>query len=428
MTGQAGHKDKRPHVVVVGAGFAGLAAVRGLRNVPVDITLIDRRNYHLFQPLLYQVATAALSPAQIAQPIRAITRKQKNCTVALGEVIAVDTARKVVRGHEGEVSYDYLVLATGATHAYFGHDEWAAVAPGLKTIDDATHIRRSVLEAFEQAETVEDLQLRQALMTFVVVGGGPTGVEMAGAIAELARFTLKNEFRRIDPAKARIILAEAGPRVLSAFPEKLSARAARDLERIGVEVMTGQPVSECSADHVVIGGQKIACQTIIWAAGVKASPAAQWLGVAADRAGRVHVGHDYEVSVLRDVFVIGDTAAMTDAHERVVPGLAPAAQQSGTYVAKVIAARVNGDPIPEPFAYFDAGTMATIGRGKAIALIKGFGIGGFIAWWLWGVVHIMPLVGFRNRVIVALDWIWSYLTHARGARLITAPKDKGADL
>lgn len=428
MTAQAGHKDKRPHVVVVGAGFAGLAAVRGLRNVPVDITLIDRRNYHLFQPLLYQVATAALSPAQIAQPIRAITRKQKNCTVALGEVIAVDTEHKIVRGHEGEVSYDYLVLATGATHAYFGHDEWSAVAPGLKTIDDATHIRRSVLEAFEQAETVDDAALRQALMTFVVVGGGPTGVEMAGAIAELARFTLKNEFRRIDPAKARIILAEAGPRVLSAFPEKLSARAARDLERLGVEVMTGQPVTQCTAEHVVIGGQEIACQTIIWAAGVKASPAAQWLGVAADRAGRVHVSHDYSVSILPEVFVVGDTAAMIDAHERPVPGLAPAAQQAGAYVAKVIAARVKGDPVPEPFAYFDAGTMATIGRGKAIALIRGFGIGGFIAWWLWGVVHIMPLVGFRNRVIVALDWIWSYLTHARGARLITAPKDKGADL
>ncbi len=419
---------KRPHVVVIGAGFAGLAAVRGLRNAPVDVTLIDRRNYHLFQPLLYQVATAALSPAQIAQPVRAIVRRQKNCTVALGEVTGIDTARKVVRGHEGEVPYDYLVVATGATHAYFGHDEWAAVAPGLKTIDDATHIRRSVLEAFEQAEMSDDAALRQALMTFVVVGGGPTGVEMAGAIAELARFTLKHEFRRIDPAKARIILAEAGPRVLSAFPEKLSARAARDLARIGVEVMTGQSVTECTADHVVIGGQTIACQTIIWAAGVKASPAAKWLGVAADRAGRVHVAHDYSVSVLPDVFVVGDTAAMTDAHDRVVPGLAPAAQQAGAYVAKVIAARVKGEPIPEPFAYFDAGTMATIGRGKAVALIRGFGIGGFVAWWLWGVVHIMPLVGFRNRMIVALDWIWSYLTHARGARLITAPKDKGADL
>ena len=419
---------KRPHVVVIGAGFAGLAAVRGLRNAPVDVTLIDRRNYHLFQPLLYQVATAALSPAQIAQPVRAIVRRQKNCTVALGEVTGIDTARKVVRGHEGEVPYDYLVVATGATHAYFGHDEWAAVAPGLKTIDDATHIRRSVLEAFEQAEMSDDAALRQALMTFVVVGGGPTGVEMAGAIAELARFTLKHEFRRIDPAKARIILAEAGPRVLSAFPEKLSARAARDLARIGVEVMTGQSVTECTADHVVIGGQTIACQTIIWAAGVKASPAAKWLGVAADRAGRVHVAHDYSVSVLPDVFVVGDTAAMTDAHDRVVPGLAPAAQQAGAYVAKVIAARVKGEPIPEPFAYFDAGTMATIGRGKAVALIRGFGIGGFVAWWLWRVVHIMPLVGFRNRMIVALDWIWSYLTHARGARLITAPKDKGADL
>ena len=425
---QPDQAKKRPHVVVVGAGFAGLAAVRGLKNAPVDVTLIDRRNYHLFQPLLYQVATAALSPAQIAQPIRAIVRKQKNCTVVLGEVTAIDTARKVVCGHEGEVHYDYLVIATGATHAYFGNDQWAAVAPGLKTIDDATHIRRSVLEAFEQAEMTDDAALREALMTFVVVGGGPTGVEMAGAIAELARFTLKNEFRRIDPAKARIILAEAGPRVLAAFPEKLSQRATRDLERIGVEVMTGQPVTECTAEQVVIGGQTIACQTIIWAAGVKASPAAQWLGVAADRAGRVHVSHDYTVSVLPDVFVVGDTAAMIDAYERAVPGLAPAAQQSGAYAAKVITARVTGAPLPESFSYFDAGTMATIGRGKAIALIRGFGIGGFIAWWLWGVVHIMPLVGFRNRVVVALDWIWSYLTHARGARLITAPKNKGADI
>lgn len=428
MTATAGHQRKRPHVVVIGAGFAGLAAVRGLRKVDVDVTLIDRRNYHLFQPLLYQVATAALSPAQIAQPIRAIVRRQKNCTVVLGEVTAIDTTRKVVRGHEGEVAYDYLVVATGATHAYFGNDEWAAVAPGLKTIDDATHIRRNVLEAFEQAEMTDDVELRRALMTFVVVGGGPTGVEMAGAIAELARFTLKNEFRRIDPAGARIILAEAGARVLSSFPEKLSARATRDLERIGVEVMTGQPVTECAANQVVIGGQAIACHTVVWAAGVKASPAGQWLGVAADRAGRVYVAHDYSVSVLPDVFVVGDTAAMIDSRERPVPGLAPAAQQSGAYVAKVIAARVNGTPLPESFSYFDAGTMATIGRGKAIALIRGFGIGGFIAWGLWGVVHIMPLVGFRNRIVVAIDWMWSYLTHARAARLITAPKNKGADI
>jgi len=417
-----------PHVVVIGAGFAGLAAASALRASPVRVTLIDRHNYHLFQPLLYQVATAALSPAQIAQPVRSIVRRQKNCTVALGEVVGVDTARKTLRGHAGEISYDYLVVATGAGHAYFGRDDWAAVAPGLKTIDDATHIRRRVLHAFEQAETTDDESLRRALMTFVVVGAGPTGVEMAGAIAELARHTLKGEFRRIDPAAARIILAEAGPRVLAAFPEKLSNRARRDLEKIGVEVMTGKSVSDCSAEHVVMEGDTIPCRTIVWAAGVKASPAAAWLGAETDRAGRAVVAPDYSLSAHPDVFVVGDTAALTDAKGRVVPGLAPAAVQAGKYVGRVIHARVTGAAPPAPFAYRDDGTMATIGRGKAIALIRGFGFGGFIAWWMWGVIHIMPLVGFRNRVVVAIDWFWSYLTHARGARLITAPKDKSADL
>lgn len=424
----------RPHVVVVGAGFAGLAAVRGLRHVDADVTLIDRHNYHLFQPLLYQVATAALSPAQIAQPIRAIVRKQKNCTVALGEILGVDAACKTLRGHAGEVAYDYLVLATGATHAYFGHDDWAAVAPGLKTIDDATHIRRRVLAAFEQAEHCEDDHLRRALMTFVVVGAGPTGVEMAGAIAELARHTLRGEFRRIDPASARIMLVEAGPRVLAAFPEKLSARAQRDLQKIGVEVSTGKPVENCTAEYVTIAGQDIPCRTIIWAAGVQASPAAVWLGAEADRAGRVKVAADYSLPAQRDlpaqpdIFVVGDTAAMTDSAGRAVPGLAPAAMQAGNYVAGVIRARIENKPAPAAFTYRDLGTMATIGRGEAIALIRGFGFGGFMAWWVWGVIHIMPLVGFRNRVVVAIDWLWSYLTHARGARLMTAPKDKRADI
>lgn len=431
---ETGKAAARPHVVVVGAGFAGLAAVRGLRHADADVTLIDRHNYHLFQPLLYQVATAALSPAQIAQPIRAIVRKQKNCTVALGEVLGVDTARKTLRGHAGEVSYDYLVLATGATHAYFGHDDWAAVAPGLKTIDDATHIRRRVLAAFEQAEHCEDEHLRRALMTFVVVGAGPTGVEMAGAIAELARHTLRGEFRRIDPASARIMLVEAGPRVLAAFPEKLSARAQRDLHKIGVEVSTGKAVENCTAEYVTIAGQDIPCRTIIWAAGVQASPAAVWLGAEADRAGRVKVAADYSLPAgvnmpaQPDIFVVGDTAAMTDSAGRPVPGLAPAAMQAGDYVAGVIRARIENKPAPAAFTYRDLGTMATIGRGEAIALIRGFGFGGFMAWWVWGVIHIMPLVGFRNRVVVAIDWLWSYLTHARGARLMTAPKDKRADI
>lgn len=419
---------KKPHVVVIGAGFAGLAAVRGLKGADVRVTLIDRHNYHLFQPLLYQVATAALSPAQIAQPIRAVVRKQKNCTVALGEVIGIDTAAKTVRGHKGEVAYDYLVVATGATHAYFGHDDWAPAAPGLKTIDDATNIRRRVLHAFEQAEVTDDAALRRALMTFVVVGAGPTGVEMAGAIAELARHTLKGEFRNINPADARIILAEAGPRVLAAFPEKLSNRARKDLEKIGVDVITGKPVGHCAADHVVIDGEAIPCRTIIWGAGVQASPAAAWLGAEPDRAGRVKVSPDYSLPAHSDIFVVGDTAALTDSAGRNVPGLAPAAQQAGAYVARVIRARLEGKEAPAPFKYRDDGTMATIGRGKAIALIRGYGFGGFIAWWMWGVIHVMPLVGFRNRVVVAIDWMWSYLTHARGARLITAPKDKHADL
>lgn len=427
MTGEKA-QDRRPHVVVIGAGFAGLAAVSALRRAPVDITLVDRHNYHLFQPLLYQVATAALSPAQIAQPIRAIVRRQKNCTVALGEVVGIDTARKTVRGHAGEIAYDYLVVATGATHAYFGHDDWAVMAPGLKTIDDATHIRRRVLQAFEQAEHCGDAAERRALMTFVVVGAGPTGVEMAGAIAELARHTLRGEFRRIDPAAARIILAEAGPRVLAAFPEKLSNRARRDLEKIGVEVMTGRAVGDCAEDHVTIGDDVIPCRTIVWAAGVQASPAARWLGAACDRAGRVQVAPDYSLAAHPDVFVVGDTAALTDAKGRAVPGLAPAAVQAGKYAGRVIQARVTGAAPPAPFAYRDDGMMATIGRGKAIVLIRGFGFGGFMAWWMWGVIHIMPLVGFRNRVVVAIDWFWSYLTHARGARLMTAPKDKRADV
>ncbi len=420
--------SKKPHVVVIGAGFAGLAAVKGLKGADVRVTLIDRHNYHLFQPLLYQVATAALSPAQIAQPIRAVVRKQKNCTVALGEVVGIDTANKTVRGHKGAVAYDYLVIATGATHAYFGHDDWAVAAPGLKTIDDATNIRRRVLQAFEQAEVTDDAALRRALMTFVVVGAGPTGVEMAGAIAELARHTLRGEFRNINPADARIILAEAGPRVLAAFPEKLSNRARKDLEKIGVEVITGKPVGHCAADHVLIDGETIPCRTIIWGAGVQASPAAAWLGAEADRAGRVKVAPDYSLPAHSDIFVVGDTAALTDSAGRNVPGLAPAAQQAGAYVARVIRARLAAKDAPVPFKYRDDGTMATIGRGKAIALIRGFGFGGFIAWWMWGVIHVMPLVGFRNRVVVAIDWMWSYLTHARGARLITAPKDKHADL
>lgn len=418
---KANSKDK-PHVVIVGAGFGGLSAARALTKTPVNITLIDKHNYHLFQPLLYQVATAALSPAQIAQPIRAIVRKQKNCLTELGEVTGIDTTQKIVLSHAGKIPYDYLIVATGATHDYFGHNDWAKNAPGLKSIDDATHIRRRILQAFEQAEISEDEELRKALLTFVVVGAGPTGVEMAGAIAELARHTLKGEFRRITPASARIILAEAGPRVLAAFPEKLSQEALKDLEKIGVEVKTGQAVSSCEPHEVIISAEIIPCRTIIWAAGVKASPAALWLGAKTDRAGRAMVASDYSLPSDSNVFIIGDTANLTDSTGKIVPGLAPAAVQAGKYVAEVIHKRVTQERSPTPFKYFDAGTMATIGRGKAIALIRGYAFGGFIAWWTWGVIHLMPLIGFRNRIIVGLDWLWSYFTNARGARLITAYK------
>ena len=418
---------RRPHVVVIGAGFGGLATVRALAKASVDITLIDKNNYHLFQPLLYQVATAALSPAQIAQPIRAIIRKQKNCITELKEIIGINTSRKTVLSSAGEIPYDYLIVATGATHDYFGHDHWTKVAPGLKSIDDATHIRRRILQAFEQAETCKDEQLRRALITFTVVGAGPTGVEMAGAIAELARHTLKGEFRRINPASARIILAEAGPRVLTAFPEKLSNEALKDLKKIGVEVKTGHAVSSCEPHQVIIGEEIIPCRTIIWAAGVRASPAALWLNAKTDKAGRVLVEPNYSLPTQADVFVIGDTASLNDAAGILVPGLAPAAVQAGKYVGEVIKKRINKEKEPAPFKYSDAGIMATIGRGKAIAIIKGFAFGGFMAWWSWGVIHLMPLIGFRNRIMVGIDWLWSYFTSARGARLITAYKKESVE-
>ncbi|MDE1151186.1 MAG: NAD(P)/FAD-dependent oxidoreductase [Micavibrio sp.] len=409
----------RKRVVIVGAGFAGLAAAKSLRAAPVDVFLIDRRNYHLFQPLLYQVATAALSPAQIAQPIRSILRRQKNCTVILGEVISIDAGARIVKGTRGEVPYDYLIIATGAKHAYFGHEDWRGFAPGLKSIEDATAIRQKILSAFEHAENTQDDAERQAFMNFVVVGGGPTGVEMAGAIAELAKQSLRNDFRKIMPDKTRVILAEAGANILNAFPEKLSARARRDLENLGVEVMTNGAVSDCTADSVVIAGQTIAAKTVIWAAGVKASPAGDWLGAEKDRAGRVLVTADLSLAAHPDIFVIGDTAAIKTADGRFVPGLAPAAQQAGKYAATVILHKLEGKPAPAPFAYKNLGTMATIGRNKAIADFGSFTCSGFIAWLLWGCVHLLPLVGFRNRFVVACDWVWAYFTRERGVRLIT---------
>jgi NADH:ubiquinone reductase (H+-translocating) len=417
----AGSKHNRPHVVVVGAGFGGLTAARGLARAPVEVTLIDRRNHHLFQPLLYQVATAGLSPADIAWPIRRLVRGQPNVRVRLGEVTGVDRAGKRVRMDGRAIPYDALVIATGASHAYFGHDAWAPHAPGLKSIEDATEIRRRILLAFERAEMEADAAARRRLLTFVVVGGGPTGVEMAGTLAELARKALAADFRTIDPRQARVVLVEAGPRVLPGFSEGLSGYARRALEGLGVEVMTGRPITSCNAGGVMIGEERLAAATVIWAAGVPASPVARWLGVAPDRAGRVAVGPDLALPGDRDVFVIGDAALAKDADGRPLPGIAPVAKQQGAYVAKVIAARVAGRPAPPPFRYRDRGLLATIGRRAAVIEYKRLRLKGRLAWWLWGIAHIYFLISLRNRLIVATQWLWSYVTFDRGARLITGP-------
>jgi NADH:ubiquinone reductase (H+-translocating) len=411
---------RRPRVVVVGAGFGGLACARALKHAPVEVVLIDRRNYHLFQPLLYQVATAALSPADIAWPIRAILADQANACVQLGRVTGVDTgAREVVVEETRRVAYDHLVLAAGARHAYFGREEWAAFAPGLKKIDDATLIRQRVLTAFERAEVAEDPAERERLLTFVVVGGGPTGVEMAGAIAELARHALARDFRAIDPTHARVVLVEAGPRLLAAFPERLSAEAKRALERLGVEVLLDARVTACNEGGVAVGGERLPAATVVWGAGVMASPAARWLGAEADRAGRVLVGPDLSVPGHPDVFAVGDTALCAGPGGRPVPGIAPAAKQMGRHVGKLIAARVTGAPGPGPFRYRHAGSLATIGRKAAVADLGRLTFSGFPAWLLWALAHIWFLIGWRNRVVVGLNWLWSYLTFERGARLIT---------
>ena len=401
------------------AGFGGLSLAKGLAGAAVDVTLIDRRNYHLFQPLLYQVATAGLSPADIASPIRSIVGHQENTSVVLGRVTGVDAERREVLLNDRRIGYDYLVLATGARHGYFGHDDWERFAPGLKKIDDATGIRRRILTAFENAETTDDPAERRKLLNFVIVGGGPTGVEMAGAIAELARRALVRDFRRIDPRQARVILVEGGPRVLSSFPEALSAAARRSLERLGVEVRTGTPVSECDGDGVVVGGERIAARTVLWAAGVAASPAAKWLGTAHDRVGRVKVAADLSVSGLPNVFAIGDTALAFDVDGRALPGVAPVAKQQGKYLARLIRARVAKNPAPAPFRYRDYGNLATIGRKFAVADFGFLTLSGFSAWALWSSAHVFFLIGFRNRLVVALSWMWSYVTFQRGARLIT---------
>ncbi len=407
-----------PRVVIIGAGFGGLQAARALRHAPVQVTVIDRSNYHLFQPLLYQVATADLSPADIAAPIRSILRKQPNTSVMLAEVTGVDTVNQRVLMHERSLPYDYLIIATGARHSYFGHDTWEPFAPGLKSIDDAALLRRKILLAFEAAEIEPDPEKRQALLTFVLVGAGPTGVEMAGAIAELAHKTLAHDFRHIDPRTARILLVEATSRILLTFPEALAKKAERALTRLGVEVKTCSPVEAIDGDGVVIAGQRVPARTVIWTAGVAASPAGQWLGTEVDRAGRVRILNDLSVPGQPNVFVLGDTARLAQ-DDKLLPGVAPVAMQEGRYVAQLIARRVAGKQSSPPFRYHSRGNLATVGRSFAVAEIGTFQLSGFLAWIIWLVVHITYLIGFRNRLIVLFQWAWEYVTRQRSARLIT---------
>jgi putative oxidoreductase len=408
-----------PRIVIVGAGFGGLACATRLRRVPAQVTLIDRHNYHLFQPLLYQVATASLSPGDIATPVRGLFRDFFNVRVLLGAVTCVDTQQREVIVGEQRVPYEFLVLATGATHSYFGKDEWEPYAPGLKRVEDATEVRRRVLIAFERAEATEDPDERQRQLTFLIVGGGPTGVELAGAIAELARKGMEKDFRRFDPASARVILVQSGPRILPTFPADLSAQAKKALEALGVDVRPDSRVERIDDGGVFVSGERIDARTVLWAAGVIASPAAKWLGVSADNAGRIKVGPDLSVPGLPEVFAVGDTALAQAWNGQFVPGLAPAAKQGGAYVAGVIHARLRGGSTPGPFVYRHLGSLATIGRKAAVADFGFVRLWGAFAWWLWGLVHVGFLVGMRNRVSVMFDWFWAYLTYRSGTRLIT---------
>lgn len=411
--------DPRPRVVIAGAGFGGIEAARALAKSVVDVTIVDRQNHHCFQPLLYQVATAALSPADVAWPIRHIFRRQANATVLMAEVRGIDLDGRLVHTDAIDIPYDYLVLATGAAHSYFGHDEWAEAAPGLKRIEDATRIRRRILIAFERAELARTEAERRRLLTFVIVGAGATGVEMAGAIGDVARQTLAKDFRRIDPRSARIILVEAGPRVMPALSEHLADYVCRSLAAKGVEIMTATRVTGCDPRGVDTDRGRIDAATIVWAAGVVASPAAQWLGAAHDRAGRVTVGADLSVPGHREVFAIGDTAAAAAPDGRPVPGIAPAAKQMGRYVGRLIAARVAGVTEVAPFRYRHEGDLATVGRRAAVVKLGRLELTGFIGWLFWGVVHIYFLVEVRDRFLVAFQWLWEYVTYQRGARLIT---------
>lgn len=422
------HDALPPQIVIVGAGFAGLSAAYALRSTRAQVTVVDRHNYHLFQPLLYQVATASLSPADIAQPIRSILKDQDNAQVLLGEVIGIDKrSRNVLLSGGRAVHFDYLIVTTGARHSYFGKDHWARFAPGIKSIDDAIRVRANILLAFERAEVETDADRRRALLTFVVVGGGPTGVEMAGAIAELARHSITRDFRSITPHCARVILLEAGPRVFPVMPEILSRAAKLALEKLGVEVLVDRPVTEIGHDSVTIGNEVIKAKTIVWAAGVRASEAAKWLDTPSDRAGRVVVGPDFAVPGHDEIYVAGDTAAVTLANGRSLPGVAPAAKQSGAYIGSCIAARVAGGKPPRPFVFRDYGNMATIGRRSAVADFGSLRLKGLFGWLLWSLAHIYFLIGFRNRLSVALSWAWSYLTYQRGVRLITGRDMQSAD-
>ena len=408
----------RPEVVIVGGGFGGLYAARALRGTAVHVTIVDRRNHHLFQPLLYQVATAALNPADIAAPIRSVFRGRRNVSVLLAEAVGVDLAAKKLVLADGELPYDYLVLATGATHSYFGHEEWAPFAPGLKTIEDALEIRRRVLLAYEMAE--RDPEHRREWLTFVIIGGGPTGVELAGALAEISRQALSREFQHIDPSHARIILIEGVPRVLPSYPDTLSAKARTQLERLGVDVWTGTRVTGIDATGVTIGHERILARTVLWAAGVAASPLAKSLGLPLDRAGRVRVEPTLAVPARNDVFVIGDLA-IVEQDGKPVPGVAPAAIQMGRHAARNILRAIASQPV-QPFRYRNKGSFATIGRGKAVGeMAGGVKLSGFLAWLAWLAIHIFFLIGFRNRTLVIFQWAYSYVTFRRGARLITGP-------
>jgi NADH dehydrogenase len=426
MTTAAPRPTAAHRVVIVGAGFGGLECANGLKGAPVSIALVDRRNHHLFQPLLYQVATASLATSEIAWPIRYLLRDRPEVVTLFATVSGVDAANKRVLLDDGDaLPYDTLVLATGARHAYFGHDEWEPFAPGLKTLEDATTLRRRILVAFERAERESDPARRAALLTFVIVGAGPTGVELAGTIAELAQDTLAPDFRNIDTHKARVVLIEAGPRVLAGFADDLSSYAQRSLESIGVEVILGQAVTECSADGVVYGGHRLQARTLIWAAGVRASPAAEWLGAPADRAGRLEVLSDLSVPGHPDIFAVGDTVVIAGPDGAPVPGIAPAAKQQGRHVAASIKARLRGGT-PTPFRYRHAGSLAQIGKRKAVIDFGAIKLRGTIAWWIWGIAHIYFLIGLRNRLSVAISWLWIHARDQRAARLITQGSSKVA--